>query len=107
MTVTDVIESARSGDEAAISAIQKTARYLGLGLVTIVHGTDPTCVYIGGELMEAWDLVEPTLRKAFTARALTDKVSRTIIQPSTVAHPRLRGAAALVAAPTFAAPLVA
>jgi N-acetylglucosamine repressor len=107
LTVSNVIERARSGDNAALIAIQETARYLGLGLVTIVHGTDPTCVYIGGELMEAWDLVEPTMRKAFAERALTNKVSSTIIQPSTVAHPRLRGAAALIAAPTFAAPLVA
>lgn len=107
LTVTDVIRRARSGDAAAIAAIQATARYLGLGLVTIVHGIDPTCVYIGGELMEAWDLVEPTMRKAFVERALTDKVSKTIILPSNVAHPRLRGAAALIAAPTFAAPAVA
>jgi N-acetylglucosamine repressor len=107
LTVTDVIARARLGDEAAMTAIQKTARYLGLGLVTIIHGTDPTCVYVGGELTEAWDLIEPTMRKAFSERALTEKVAQTIIQPSKVAHPRLRGAAALIAAPTFAAPLLA
>jgi N-acetylglucosamine repressor len=107
LTVPDIIARARAGDEAAMTAIQKTARYLGLGLVTIIHGTDPTCVYVGGELTEAWDLIEPTMRKAFVERALTERVARTIIQPSSVAHPRLRGAAVLIAAPTFAAPLVA
>jgi predicted NBD/HSP70 family sugar kinase len=107
LTITEVIQRAHAGDPAAKAAIEETARYLGLGLVTIVHGVDPTCVYIGGELTEAWDLVEPPMRKAFAGRALTEKVSKTIIQPSKVAHPRLRGAAALIAAPTFAAPLVA
>ena len=107
LTVTDIIKRAREGDEKALSAIQATARYLGLGLVTIIHGIDPACVYIGGEITTAWDLIEPIMRAALAERSLTGEEIRTVIQPSNMEYPRLRGAAALVAAPIFAAPRLA
>jgi len=107
LTVEDIIARARSGDAKALAAIQATARYLGLGLISILHGVDPACVYIGGEITGAWDLIEPTMHAAIAERALTDEGVKTLILPSKVAHPRLRGAAALIAAPTFAAPHVA
>src|SRR5262249_43631890 len=107
LTITDVIKRARSGDGKAMAAIQATGRYLGLGLTTIIHGVNPARVYIGGEITAAWDLIEPVMRAALGERALTEEVGQTVIQPSTVEPPRLRGAAALVAAPIFAAPRVA
>ncbi len=107
LTVTDVITRARSGDVKAMETIQATGRYLGLGLVTIIHGVNPARVYIGGEITAAWDLIEPTMRSALAERALTDGAAKTVIQPSAMEHPRLAGAAALVVAPTFAAPRVA
>jgi predicted NBD/HSP70 family sugar kinase len=107
LTITDVIKRARSADLKAMAAIQATGRYLGLGLITIIHGVNPARVYIGGEITAAWDLIEPTMRAALAERALTDEVAKTAIHPSMVEHPRLLGAAALVAAPIFAAPPVA
>jgi len=106
-SVTDVITRARSGDAKAMDAIRATAHYLGLGLVTIIHGINPGRIYIGGEITAAWDIVEPVMRDAISSRALTESAANTVIRPSRVEHPRLRGAAALVAAPTFAAPRVA
>jgi len=65
-------------------------------------------VYVGGEITAAWDLIEPPMRTAFLERALTQAVATTPIRPvATVEYPRLRGAAALVTAPAFAAPVVA
>jgi predicted NBD/HSP70 family sugar kinase len=107
LTVTEIISRARSGDIRALAAIQATARYLGLGLVTIIHGVDPARIYIGGEITAGWDIVEPTMHAAVSERALTSKAAETLILPSRLEHPRLRGAAALIAAPIFAAPQVA
>jgi len=107
-TIHDLIARASSGDAGAISAIQATARYLGLGLAMVVNGLNPECVYIGGEITEAWGLMEPTLRAALAERTLTEAAARTPIKPAEPAeHPRLRGASALVAAPLFAAPRIA
>ncbi len=82
-TVIDLVARARSGDAKAIAAIQATARFLGLGLATIVNVINPDCIYMAGEISTAWDIIE--IKE----------------------YPRLRGAAALIAAPTFAAPRVA
>jgi predicted NBD/HSP70 family sugar kinase len=108
LTIEDLIVRARSGDGKAAAAIQSTARYLGLGLGSLINAYDPHRVFIGGEIIAAWDLIEPTVRGAIAERALTPPAAATaitIVPPDE--YPRLRGAAALVAAPAFAAPVVA
>jgi len=107
-TIEDLIVRARAGDAKAVAALQATARYLGLGLASIVNAIDPTRIYIGGEIVAAWDLIEPAVRTALVERALSPEAAKTEIRIVPLDdHPRLRGAAALVAAPAFAAPAVA
>ncbi|MGH9970824.1 MAG: ROK family protein [Pyrinomonadaceae bacterium] len=107
-TIEDLIARARNGDGKALTALHSTARYLGLGLASIINAVDPGRIYIGGEITAAWDLIEPTVKAAMAERALTGLAARTEIRTVSVdEHPRLRGAAALVAAPAFAAPMVA
>jgi predicted NBD/HSP70 family sugar kinase len=91
-----------------MSAVNTTAKYLGLGLATVINALNPDCVFIGGEITTAWDLIESIVRSSLAERTLTESASRTPIHiAAAVERPRLRGAAALVAAPTFAAPRVA
>jgi predicted NBD/HSP70 family sugar kinase len=107
-TIEDLLARARGGDAKAAAALQATARYLGLGLASVISVLDPARVYIGGEITAAWDLIESTVRTAMTERALTPGAASTSIRPvSSGEHPRLQGAAALIAAPAFAAPVVA
>jgi len=106
-TVDDLIARARGGDQKAITALQTTARYLGLGLATVVNAADPARIFLSGEIIAAWDLIEGTVREALASRVLAPAASTIEITlvPSPD-HPRLRGAAALVTAPLFAAPQV-
>ncbi|HEX5966305.1 MAG TPA: ROK family protein [Pyrinomonadaceae bacterium] len=107
-TVEDLIARARAGDAKALAAVNSTARYLGLGLASIVNAVDPARIYIGGEITTAWSLIEPIVRSALRERTLTDFGGATEIHiVPAEEHPRLRGAVALVAAPAFAAPMVA
>src|SRR6266540_966157 len=107
-TVEDLIIRARAGDAKAIAALEATARYLGLGLASIVNAVDPARIYIGGEIVAAWDLIEPAVRAGLSERALSPDAAKTEIRTVTLdEHPRLRGAATLVAAPAFAAPPIA
>lgn len=108
LTVDDLIARARGGDAKALAALLSTARYLGLGLGSVVNAIDPTQVYIGGEITTAWDLIETTVRAGLAERALTSSAGATpiVIVPSEQ-YPRLRGAAALIAATSFAKGLVA
>jgi N-acetylglucosamine repressor len=107
-TIDDLIARARAGDAKAIAALQASARYFGLGLGAVVNIVNPDCIYIGGEITTAWDIVGSTVRTALAERALTPAAAATdLITVSAEEHPRLRGAAMLVAAPAFAAPVVA
>ncbi|HEV8485896.1 MAG TPA: ROK family transcriptional regulator [Blastocatellia bacterium] len=107
-TIEDLIVRARAGDAKAVAALQSTARYLGLGLASIINVIDPTSIYIGGEIMAAWDLIEPDVRNALAERALSPTAVDTDFRVVPAEdQPRLRGAAALVSAPAYAAPAVA
>ena len=108
LTVIDVIARARAGDRKALSALETTARYLGLGLAGIAHTINPASIYIGGEITTAWDLIGDRVHLALAERALVPKWAlKSLIKVTTGEQPRLRGAAMLVAAPVFAAPAVA
>ncbi len=107
LTIAEVINRARAGDPRAVMAIQTTARYIGLGLGTIVAAINPARIYIGGEITAAWDFIEVTVRTALVERTLTEAAAQTPIEITDVEYPRLRGAVALVAAPTYALPRVA
>jgi N-acetylglucosamine repressor len=103
LTVDDLIARARGGDAKALAALLSTARYLGLGLGSVVNAIDPSHVYIGGEITAAWDLIEMTVRAGLSERALTRAAGATpitVVPPEQ--YPRLRGAAALVASQSFA-----
>ncbi|PYS98517.1 MAG: hypothetical protein DMF63_15940 [Acidobacteria bacterium] len=107
-TIEDLIARARSNDSKALTALHSTARYLGLGLASIINSVDPSQIYIGGELTEGWDLIEAEVRAAIKERALTKDLGEVPIRiVPAIEHPRLRGAVALVTARTFAAPKVA
>lgn len=107
-TVLDLIACARRGDSKAVAAVLATGRFLGLGIATIINLINPDCIYLAGEIITAWDLIEDTVREAISERSLTEAATHTPLRvTSTQEYPRLRGAAALIAAPTFAAPRVA
>jgi predicted NBD/HSP70 family sugar kinase len=106
--VEDVIGRARAGDEKAAETLRQTAFYLGRGLATLVKAIDPRRIYLGGEITAAWDLIGPAVRQALREHALIAEAGETEIFTVPVAdYPRLRGAAALVSTPAFAAPIVA
>ncbi len=107
-TIEDLIARARSGDAKALAAVKSTARYLGLGMASIVNAIDPGRIYIGGEIISAWDLIEADVRAALAERALSPDAAKTEIRTVSMnEQPRLRGAAALFTAPAFAAPALA
>jgi predicted NBD/HSP70 family sugar kinase len=107
-TIEDLIARARANDAKAIAALEATARYLGLGLASVINALDPARLFVGGEITLAWDLIEDAVRAAIAERALTSAAAEVEIQPvAATEYPRLKGAAALVAAPALAAPVVA
>jgi predicted NBD/HSP70 family sugar kinase len=107
LTVADVIARARGGDAAACTALQATGRYIGLGLAAIVNALNPARLVVGGEIAAGWDLIRAPVLQAMAERTLTQGTAATPVTPEPHdPQTRLRGAAALVVAPVFAAPIV-
>jgi predicted NBD/HSP70 family sugar kinase len=108
LTIEDVIQRAKQGDRGARRALEETACHLGAGLAVIVNALNPARIFVGGEITEVWPQLAPIIQGVVAERALTRAAGATPIVPDpTSMYPRLRGATALVAAPTFAAPQVA
>jgi glucokinase len=55
VTSEKVFEAARSGDKAAQKIFNEMGRFLGLGLVNVIHLFDPEKIVIGGKASRAWD----------------------------------------------------
>jgi predicted NBD/HSP70 family sugar kinase len=107
LTVGDVVARARAGDAAARQALECTGRYVGLGLAAIVNALNPARIVVGGQIAAGWDLIKPQVLQALAERTLTQGAAATPVVPEpNDPQTRLRGAAALVVAPVFAAPTV-
>ena len=96
---------------ATLKQLRRSRRllaFLASGWGRLLTSLIRTVIYVAGEITTAWDLMEGTVRQALAERALTESAGRTPLRVSvTQESPRLRGAAALIAAPSFAAPRVA
>jgi N-acetylglucosamine repressor len=103
-----IIARARGGEERALETLEQTGDYLGRGFAAIVKAIDPRRIYVGGEITGAWDLVAPAVRRSLQAHTLIPEAGEAeILTVPLGEYPRLRGAAALVSMPAFAAPIVA
>jgi predicted NBD/HSP70 family sugar kinase len=106
--VKEIVARARAGEGRALETLRETGYYLGRGFSTLIKSIDPRRIYVGGEITLAWDLLERTVRDALREYALLEEAAETEIRVVPLGEqPRLRGAAALVSAPAFAAPIVA
>jgi N-acetylglucosamine repressor len=107
-TVATIVARARQGEARALETLRETGYYLGRGFAAIVKAVEPRRIYVSGEITDAWDLILPSVQQAMREQALIREAGETeILIVPLGEHPRLRGAAALVTSPVFAAPVVA
>jgi predicted NBD/HSP70 family sugar kinase len=106
-TVEDIIARAREGETRALETLRETGDFLGRGFATIVKAIDPRRIYVGGEITAAWDLISATVLDSMRQDAVVRNCGETVIRIVSLGeHPRLRGAAALISVPAFAAPAI-
>ena len=108
VTMSTIVERAAAGEARAIETLEETGAFLGRGLAMVMKAVEPVRIYMSGEITEGWDVALPAVRKAMRDAALIPEAAdcEIVIVPLGD-HPRLRGAAALVTSPAFAAPVVA
>lgn len=105
VTIEHIMERARAGETHALGTLRETGHFLALGFATIIKSFDPQRIYVGGEITAVWDLVLGTVRDKLREDELVRQAGETeILTVALGEHPRLRGAAALIGTPAFAAP---
>jgi predicted NBD/HSP70 family sugar kinase/DNA-binding MarR family transcriptional regulator len=107
MSFAQIIDLALAGDEAAKSALNETARYLGIGISNLINGFSPDIIVVGGAITRAWTLVSSKLSET-VERSLRRNLQPVRIVASTIGdQASLMGALSLVLAKRFgsAAPI--
>ncbi len=96
----DVTELAQNGDEVAISVLEETGRWLGIGLAGFVNVFNPEIVVVGGGAMAAGELILESARREVRLRARPPSRDLAEIRQATLG-PRsgVLGAAALARDP--------
>ncbi len=108
ITVPEIAVRAHAGEPHALEVLEQTGAYIGRGLSMVIKAVQPSRIYMSGEITDAWDIVLPSVRRVLRELALVAEDADTeIVVVPLAEQPRLRGAAALVTSPTFAAPVVA
>jgi len=67
LTAKKICELARAGDMLAKRAVERTARYLGLGLANLVTLYVPDAIVLGGSVMNSSELFLPTIHQLIAA----------------------------------------
>jgi glucokinase len=92
----DVTEHARKGDEVAISVLEETGTWLGVGIAGFVNIFNPEVVAVGGGVMEAGDLILASARRELRLRARPPSRDLVEVQVATLGpESGVLGAAAL------------
>lgn len=65
ITVADIVREARNGDDFSALMIERTGRYIGTAIASVINLLNLERIILGGMVMEAGDLVmDPILREA-------------------------------------------
>ncbi len=98
-----VCQLAMEGDAAARSALNESARYLGLGIFNAVWALDADAVVIDGTMTEAWPLVSAAIREQFPEGPQFLNFRNLVLRPSALGgEASLIGAITLPFSPLFA-----
>jgi predicted NBD/HSP70 family sugar kinase len=103
VTFPQLIDLAFEGDRAALTALGRTAHYLGVGIGNMIKGLSPQAVIVGGRISRAWPLIAADLKKAVNESSLCRGLPTPRIDVSSLGEqPRLMGALSLILANKFA-----
>jgi glucokinase len=62
-TVTDIVEAARGGDDFAEMMLERTGKFIGMAVASVINLLNIERIVIGGRVMEAGDLILKPLKE--------------------------------------------
>lgn len=105
-TFEDVLRLAELGDPCASEAVDRMARYLGVGVAMLATGLEPSVIVLVGEVTRAWSRIGPIIKKTMAESCPLKETTR-VVAADDALQPRLRGTVALIIQKHFGAPAVA
>jgi predicted NBD/HSP70 family sugar kinase len=87
----DLIALAQAGDETARGALITSASHTGRAIKGLAHGLAPDVVVIGGQIADAWSIIEPHLLKELQGEYLLADISCPQLRPASVENPAFFG----------------
>ncbi|MBV8857973.1 MAG: ROK family protein [Acidobacteria bacterium] len=105
-TFDSLLRLCEQGDPKATEAIDRQAHYLGVGLAMLITGFAPSLIVVAGEVTRVWTRIDPIINRIIIEKCQQPSATR-ITPVDELAHPRLRGAIALILQKHFVAPSVA
>jgi predicted NBD/HSP70 family sugar kinase len=102
----DILRLCEEGDQDATEAIDRMARYLGVGMAMLITSFTPSLIICVGEVTRVWDRIGPIIQAVVYEKSPFATATK-IIPLDDFAYPRLRGAIALILQKHFVAPSVA
>jgi len=75
-----LLQAARAGHADAVNLLDERARYLGIGLATVVTVFNPEVIVLGGFFARAWDLLGPAATATLRERTFAGMGERTRIE---------------------------
>ncbi len=91
-TMPDLIALASAGDNCARNALYTAAAYIGRGIKGLAHGIAPEIIVIGGQITQAWSMVEEVILREVQSEYFIAGISRPKVRPATVQQPSFFGA---------------
>ncbi|WP_027134869.1 ROK family protein [Geminicoccus roseus] len=95
VTAEDVVTAARAGDPLGVALLAAEARYLGIGIVSLLHLFSPERVILGGGVSTALDLMAPGIAAEIAERAMAPFRSVPVVAAALGGNVGLAGAAAM------------
>jgi predicted NBD/HSP70 family sugar kinase len=90
-SIRDLVSAAANGDQAARDELLRMASLIAKGIRGLAQGLAPEVIVLGGEITEAWPLIEATLHKEIQSGYLIEGVSQPKLRRASVDHPGMFG----------------
>lgn len=87
--------AARAGEASALALVADEARWLGIGLVNLLHVYSPEIIVLGGGMTAGLDLLRPGIEAEIARRAMAPYRATPIVKAALGDNAGLVGAAAL------------
>lgn len=101
MSIKNLVDLAKSGNQNALDALKQTSKFLGIGISNLIVGLNPQAIILSGSIIEAWDIISNDLLSILEKNNRIGSATTHLTTSTLGNRPTLIGALNLVLARKF------